>query len=93
MIVFERQTYMSDPIVKHRDLLEQFFLEAFPNPDRVGCPDEDAMEAVAQNGPSPNDPVLLHIASCSECYREYGHICREEAERKAGLLPTAAKPN
>ncbi len=42
---------MTDPIVEHRELLEEFFLEAFPNPDRVGCPDEDAMQALAENGP------------------------------------------
>ena len=53
--------------MEHRELLEEFFLEAFPNPDRIGCPDEDAMQALAENGPAPNDPVLLHIASCSEC--------------------------
>ena len=42
---------MKDPIVEHRELLEEFFLEAFPNPERVGCPDEDAMQALAENGP------------------------------------------
>ncbi len=38
--------------MEHRELIEQFFLEAFPNPDRIGCPDEEAVQAVAQNGPS-----------------------------------------
>ncbi len=36
---------MTNLIVEHRELLEEFFLEALPNPDRVGCPDEDAMQA------------------------------------------------
>ncbi len=76
---------MKDPIVEHRELLEEFFLEAFPNPERVGCPDEDAMQALAENGPVANDPVLQHVASCSECYREYGHLRREHSERKARL--------
>ncbi len=84
---------MRDPIVEHRELLEEFFLEAFPNPDRIGCPDEDAMQGLAENGPAPNDPVLLHIASCSECYREYRHIRREEAERKAELPQPPARLN
>ncbi len=77
---------MTDPIMEHRELLEEFFLEAFPNPDRVGCPDHNAMQALAENGPVANDPVLRHVSSCSECYREYRHYRRDEAERKAGLL-------
>ena len=48
--------------MEHRELLEEFFLEAFPNPDRIGCPDEDAMQALAYNGPTPND-------SCTSPYR------------------------
>ena len=84
---------MRDPIVEHRELLEEFFSEAFPNPDRIGCPDEDAMQALAENGPAPNDPVLLHIASCSDCYREYRHIRREDAERKAELPQPSALLN
>ena len=79
--------------MEHRELLTQFFLEAFPNPDRVGCPDDDAVQALAQNGPSPNDPVLRHVGSCSECYREYRQYSQDEAERKAGLLSTPSRPN
>ncbi len=79
--------------MEHRELLTQFLLEAFPNPDRIGCPDEEAVQALAQNGPTPNDPVLRHVGSCSECYREYRHYCQDEAERKAGLLTPSSRPN
>lgn len=89
----ERPTLMRDPIEEHRELLEQFFLEAFPNPDRIGCPDEDAFEVLAENGPGPDDPVLHHVASCSECYREYRHYRREHAERKAGLTQPLPRLN
>ncbi len=75
----------------HRELLTQFFLEAFPNPDRIGCPDDEAVEPLAQSGPSSNDPVLRHVASCSECYREYQHYCRDEEERKARLPSNSLK--
>lgn len=78
---------MTDPIVEHRELLEDFFLESFPNRDRIGCPDDDAMQALAENGPVANDPVLRHVSSCSECYREYRHYRQDAKERKAGLLP------
>lgn len=79
--------------MEHRELLTQFFLEAFPNPDRVGCPDEKAVKALAVNGPSASDPVLRHVSSCSECYAEFRHYRLDELERKAGLLPTASTPN
>jgi hypothetical protein len=82
---FSVKVIMRDPIVEHRELLEEFFLEAFPNPERVGCPDEDALQALAENGPVANDPVLLHVASCSECYREHRHLRREDSERRAGV--------
>ncbi len=34
--------------MERRKRIEQFFLEAFPNPDRIGCPDEEAVQAAAQ---------------------------------------------
>lgn len=84
---------MRDPIVENRELLEEFFLEAFPNPDRIGCPDETALQAFVENGPVVDDPVLRHVASCSECYREYRHLRREDAERKAGLPQPPSRLN
>ena len=87
------KTVMTDPIEEHRELLEDFFLESFPNPDRVGCPDDDTVQGLAENGPIANDPVLSHVSSCSECYREYRHYCRDARERKAGLLPPLSRPN
>ena len=79
--------------MEHRALLTHFSVEALPNPDRTGCPDDKAVEALAQSGPSPNVPVLRHVASCSVCLREYLHYCQDEAERKAGVLSTPSKPN
>ena len=53
---------MRDPIVERRELLEEFFLEAFPNPDQIECPDDNAVQVLAKNGLIPNDPVLRHVA-------------------------------
>ena len=69
-----------------RELIDQYFLEAFPNPERKGCPDENEVKRVAEEGPRPHDPVLLHVASCSECYFEYRNCKRDAKERAAGLL-------
>ena len=53
------------------DLMKDFFLEANPNPDRVGCPDEQTIRALAEDRLPPGNPARLHLASCSECFTEY----------------------
>jgi len=55
------------------DLMNEFLLEGFPNPERKGCPDENTLKAFAEKRIPANDPVGLHVASCSECYAEYRH--------------------
>ena len=59
------------------DLINEFFLEAFPNPERVDCPPEETLVALAEERLLPGDPTLLHVASCSECYAEYRGCCLE----------------
>ena len=53
------------------DLLDDFLLEAHPNPERKGCPDDETLRALAEDRLPPGQPVLQHLASCSECYAEY----------------------
>ena len=68
------------------ELLNDFLLEAFPNPERKGCPDEQTLRAFAEDRLPPGDPILRHISSCSECYAEYRHYRQDwkEASRTAG---------
>ena len=66
----------------NRELIRDFLLESFPNPERKGCPDEDVLQALAEDRITPNDPALLHVGSCSECYGEYLHLRREFEEAK-----------
>ena len=65
-----------------RELMKDFLQESFPNPERKGCPDEDVLQALAEDRILANDPALLHVGSCSECYREYLHLRREIEEAK-----------
>ena len=67
-----------------RELLQKLFLETFFKPDRVGCPDNHALLGLAEAWPAPNDPLLRHVSSCSECYREYRHYRLEHAGCEAG---------
>src|SRR5271156_1470883 len=59
------------------DLIKDFFLEAFPNPERADCPTEEVLRFLAEGRLPPGHLALLHIASCSECFREYRSFCFE----------------
>ena len=62
------------------DLLKDFLLEAFPNPERKGCPGENTLKALAGDRLPANDPARLHLGSCSECYAEYLHYRKDWEE-------------
>jgi hypothetical protein len=49
----------------------QFFLEANPNPERQGCPDEKTLRDIAENRLPADHPARLHLASCSPCFAEF----------------------
>ena len=70
------------------DLLNDFLLESFPNPERKGCPDDETLKAYSEDRLPPGNPVLPHIASCSECYREYLHY-RQDWKESRGIASDA----
>ena len=70
----------------NRELMKDFLRESFPNPERKGCPDEDALQALAEERIVPDDPTALHVGSCSECYIEYLHL-RHELEEALLVSP------
>jgi hypothetical protein len=51
--------------------MKDFFLEANPNPERIGCPDERTLRALAEDRLPVSHPARLHLASCSECFAEF----------------------
>jgi hypothetical protein len=51
--------------------IRQFFLEANPNPERQGCPDEKTLRDIAGNNVPLKHPARLHLASCSPCFAEF----------------------
>jgi hypothetical protein len=59
---------ISERIVKP---IRQFFLEANPNPERQGCPDEKTLKDIAENRLPADHPARLHLASCSPCFAEF----------------------
>jgi hypothetical protein len=53
--------------------MKDFLLETFPNPERIGCPNEQVLQALAEGQPPADETVRFHVGSCSECYAEYRH--------------------
>jgi hypothetical protein len=77
------------------DLIKDFFLEAFPNPERTDCPTEEILRSLAEGRLPPGHSALLHIASCSECFREYRSFCFElqDEQDQASARSAAADAN
>ena len=66
------------------DLMKDFFLEANPNPERIGCPEERTLRALAEDRlPSPH-PARLHLASCSECFAEFRGFKGDWEQKRKG---------
>ncbi len=55
---------------KEFDPLKQAFLDAFPNPDRVGCPDQKTLKAIGRKHLPLNHPAQIHVSGCSPCFKE-----------------------
>jgi hypothetical protein len=63
-----------------QDPIKHFFLEAYPNPAREGCPPTDVLRAIAANTIAPSDPACLHLAGCSPCFNEF--LTFQEAHKR-----------
>ncbi len=63
--------------------IRQFFLEANPNPERHGCPDEKTLKDIAENRLPANHPARLHLASCSPCFAEFRSFKAQVGEARA----------
>ncbi len=70
--------------------IRHFFLEANPNPQREGCPDEKTLREMAENRLPPDHPARLHLASCSPCFAEFRSFKAEADARRASRLKVLA---
>src|SRR5215470_18084076 len=76
---------------KGKDLLDfarSYLSEAFPNPDRTGCPPDAALRSLVFNPRESQSGVTEHLASCSPCFRRYGELLAElksQREREKGF--------
>jgi hypothetical protein len=62
---------------KDKDLLDfaqSYLSEAFPNPDRQGCPPDAALRSLALSPTESEPTVTEHLAACSPCFRRYAEL-------------------
>src|SRR6266852_8508931 len=56
------------------DFARSYLSEAFPNPDRQGCPPDAALRSLAFN-PNESEPTVTeHLAVCSPCFQRYSEL-------------------
>lgn len=73
------------PRNKRRDIDEDEFFgfaksylsEAFPNPQRIGCPAEAELMRMAERPSEQDAPVSDHLTGCSPCFSRYMEILAE----------------
>lgn len=54
--------------------IEEILLTGFPNPERIGCPPSETIEALGQKRIGRDDPAWDHVWHCSPCYKEFKAI-------------------
>ena len=80
---------------RHQDLFDfarAYLSEAFPNPERTGCPHDHVLRSLARN-PRQGDPSIAdHVACCSPCFHAYtAHLeqARAEAQQSTQTIRVA----
>jgi hypothetical protein len=59
------------------DFARSYLSEGFPNPDREGCPPDDALRSLAFSPRECEPEVTEHLAACSPCFRRYSELLAE----------------
>jgi hypothetical protein len=59
------------------DFARSYLSEAFPNPDRHGCPPDAALRSLAFNPRESEPTVTEHLATCSPCFMRYSELLGE----------------
>ncbi len=71
---------------KDKDLLDfahSYLSEAFPNPDRQGCPPDSALRSLALSPTESGPTVTEHLAACSPCFRRYAELLAQLKSQRA----------
>jgi hypothetical protein len=65
-----------------------YLSEAFPNPDRAGCPPDSELRSLAFNPRASNLTITEHVGTCSPCFKRYSEFLAElNAQRELEASP------
>ena len=83
-----------EPLKSHQalfDFARAYLCEAFPNPERAGCPQDHVLRSFARN-PRQGDPSIAdHVTCCSPCFSAYTtHLEQARADAKPSRQTTQA---
>lgn len=56
---------------------KRYLSDAFPNPERTGCPDESALRSMAVQPQRADSAISEHLAFCSPCFGRYMDLLAE----------------
>lgn len=60
--------------------IEDMLAHANPNPQRIGCPGDEELKAMARRERAADDPLYVHVSQCSPCY-----VAIRELQSKYGV--------
>jgi hypothetical protein len=79
-----RKTTEREAIRKEEELLvfsRPYLSDAFPNPERTGCPPDDALRLMAIRPLGCDESVSEHLTCCSPCFNAYtGYLVQTKAK-------------
>jgi len=62
--------------------VKSYLSEAFPNPQRIGCPPDSDLQHMAEHPVEVRDAtVSVHLTSCSPCFKRYMEILVDLRQR------------
>jgi hypothetical protein len=64
----------------------EYARSAYPNPDRLGCPERSTLEAIARRKHPPASDEIDHITTCSPCFIEYELIRKTWKRKRAAVI-------
>src|SRR5271165_3541982 len=68
------------------DFARSYLSDAFPNPDRQGCPTDAALRCLAFKPNESGPRVTEHLAGCSPCFRRYTELLAQLKSQRAGQV-------
>src|SRR5271169_708709 len=90
-----RRTTERETLRKEEELLvlaRSYLSDSFPNPERAGCPSDDALRLMAIRPVDSDATLSEHLMCCSPCFNAYvGHLAEARAKvRKTAWIKRSA---